>query len=119
MNSTRPAIVASRSLVRGQPTERQSGRGSLRPGGRSEAEGETGADRRTTRRLPSAYRLPANISGPALIVDLLPIDPDSYNTKRPDPYTLRSFGSMTGIGVPPAQGCLSTAGVIEKNNAYC
>ena len=25
MNSTRPAIVASRSLVRGQPTERQSG----------------------------------------------------------------------------------------------
>jgi hypothetical protein len=56
MNSTRPAIVASRSLVRGQPTERQSGRGSLRPGGRSEAEGETGADRRTTRRLPPALK---------------------------------------------------------------
>jgi hypothetical protein len=49
------------------------------------------------RRLSPAFTLPERIVGPALIVDLLPIDPDSYNTKRPDPYTLKRFGSMTGV----------------------
>jgi len=73
MNSTRPAIVASRSLVRGQPTERQSGED--RSATPSERTGEDNGAVTCTppRRLSPAFQLPERIIGPALIVDLLPI----------------------------------------------
>jgi hypothetical protein len=101
-HSTRPAIVASRSLVRGQPTERQSGRGSLRPGGRSEAGEGIDAARRTTCRSLPAFTLPERIIGPALIIDLLPIELTGHGTgtKGRDTRDTRRSANVSGRDVP-------------------